>query len=284
MKTLEYALIQIGHLLDDVLTPVLIRLFTRKTFSSSRFQIENLLKQLHPVVSPKKLIRLGPSGDGGYLVPDDLGGITACFSPGVSDEAGFELSIAQMGIPCYLADASVTEEPVKHEQIFFEPLFLGPTSDGDRFISLQDWVVSKDVADGDLLLQMDIEGAEYEVLSSAPKELLGRFRVIAIELHHLEHILTNKFSALGFGAFLEKLKEQFEVVHIHPNNNRRPVVHEAIEIPPVIEVTFLRKDRFQKTPSSQGVTLPNPLDADNSKRRKSLTFSSEWAGSGVETN
>ena len=281
MKTLKYALVQIGHLIEDLLTPVFIRLFSRKTFSSSGGQIENLLKQLHPVVSPKKLIRLGPAGDGGYLVPDDLAEITACFSPGVSDEAGFELSIAHRGIPCYLADASVNEEPVKHEQIFFEPKFLGPTSDGGRFISLHDWVASKDVADGDLLLQMDIEGAEYEVLSSAPKELLGRFRVIAIELHHLEHILTNKFSAIGFGAFLDVLKEQFEVVHIHPNNNRRPVVHEGIEIPPVIEVTFLRKDRFSETPSSQGVTLPNPLDADNSKRRKSLKFSREWTGLGV---
>ena len=43
-----------------------------------------LLTRLYPYDSGHTLLRLGPNGDGGYLVPDDLDGITHCFSPGVA--------------------------------------------------------------------------------------------------------------------------------------------------------------------------------------------------------
>lgn len=277
-RYLKYITTQIKHMVADVCIPIQIRLFSNPALSSSKEQVLALLKLMRPVPSPAPLVRLGPAGDGGYLVPDDLADIKACFSPGVSDEAGFELAFANRGVPCFLADASVPEEPVKHENIFFDPLFLGAVSDSKRFISLEDWVDRKSFEKGDLILQMDIEGAEYDVLRSAPPELLKRFRLIAIELHNFEFILTNNSSALSFEGFLKILLEHFEVVHIHPNNNRRPVFHKGIEIPPVIEMTLLRKDRFVGKQSLQSVTLPHPLDSDNSPRRKHLTFSRDWAG------
>ena len=277
-RYLKYITTQIKHIVADVWLPMQIKLFSNPALSSSKEQVLGLLKLMRPVPSPAPLVRVGPAGDGGYLVPDDLADIKACFSPGVSDEAGFELAFANRGVPCFLADASVPEEPVKHENIFFDPLFLGATSDSKRFISLEDWVNEKSVEDGDLILQMDIEGAEYDVLRSAPPELLKRFRLIAIELHNFEFFLTNKLSALSFEGFLNILLENFEVVHIHPNNNRRPVFHKGIEIPPVIEMTLLRKDRFVGKQNLEPVALPHPLDSDNSPRRKHLTFSSDWVG------
>ena len=33
-----------------------------------------------------ELVRLGGNNDGGYLLPNDLEGITACFSPGVDNK------------------------------------------------------------------------------------------------------------------------------------------------------------------------------------------------------
>jgi hypothetical protein len=41
--------------------------------------VRELVARLHPLVTDHPLIRLGCSGDGGYLVPDDLEGIAACF-------------------------------------------------------------------------------------------------------------------------------------------------------------------------------------------------------------
>ena len=35
-------------------------------------QIRSLIDSLHPIASDKKLVRMGSSNDGGYLLPDDL--------------------------------------------------------------------------------------------------------------------------------------------------------------------------------------------------------------------
>ena len=42
-----------------------------------------LIEEIRPDTTDKPLIRLGSEADGGYLVPDDLEGIVACFSPDV---------------------------------------------------------------------------------------------------------------------------------------------------------------------------------------------------------
>jgi len=255
----------------------MVMLRTPKSLRSSREQVITLINHMKPIKSAQPLKRFGPKGDGGYLAPDDFDGVTSCFSPGVSDVAGFELEFANRGIPCFLIDASVAKAPIQHGNIHFEPLFLGAKSDGLKFISLEDWVNEKDPGNSDLVLQIDIEGAEYEALLSAPTELLRRFRVMVMELHDLEFLMANKYSAIGFEVFLKHLKQVFEVVHIHPNNNRRAISLHGIEIPPVIEITLVRKDRVSINDSAVGAKLPHILDADNSERRKKLIFSKEWA-------
>ena len=69
--------------------------------------VRSILDAMHPMAAPRQLIRIGGGGDGGYLVPDDLDGIAACFSPGVSVTSDFELGMAERSIPCFMADASV---------------------------------------------------------------------------------------------------------------------------------------------------------------------------------
>jgi hypothetical protein len=74
------------------------------TALTDKNSLESLLHKLYPMSTDKELIRLGPEGDGGYLVPDDLAEIEACFSPGVSVISGFEKACADLGIKVFLAD------------------------------------------------------------------------------------------------------------------------------------------------------------------------------------
>ena len=69
--------------------------------------VAGLIAELRPVPCGREPIRLGPPGDGGYLVPDDLAGIGSCFSPGVDRECRFELDCAARGMRVFMADASV---------------------------------------------------------------------------------------------------------------------------------------------------------------------------------
>src|SRR5205823_127248 len=82
---------------------------------TDRTAVRDLVALLHPLATEHSLIRLGDRGDGGYLVPDDLESVEACFSPGVDDRASFETSLIERGIPCFLADASVDCAPIRGE-------------------------------------------------------------------------------------------------------------------------------------------------------------------------
>ncbi len=99
----------------------------------------DLVNRLHPRTTEHGLVRLGGTGDGGYLVPNDFDGIEACFSPGVCDRANFETDMIARDIRCYLTDASVQKTPIAHDLVHFTKKFLGVINDSQT-ITLDDWV------------------------------------------------------------------------------------------------------------------------------------------------
>ena len=90
--------------------------------------LRNLISRLAPVSPSQGLIRLGPAGDGGYLVPDDLEGIEACFSPGVGRTFGFEHDCVELGMQAFLADKSVNRPPAADEAFRFVQKYIGATT------------------------------------------------------------------------------------------------------------------------------------------------------------
>jgi hypothetical protein len=85
---------------DKLIKDFFVRMFSSMGMDvgtrTSKDELSDLIRSLHPVDTGKELLRVGPSGDGGYLVPDDLEGIEYCFSPGVSSESGFEAALAEI--------------------------------------------------------------------------------------------------------------------------------------------------------------------------------------------
>jgi hypothetical protein len=55
-------------------------------------QVDQFFNMIKPVSTIFGLIRIGDNGDGGYLLPNDIDGITACFSPGAAFSSLFELN------------------------------------------------------------------------------------------------------------------------------------------------------------------------------------------------
>jgi len=223
-----------------------------------------LVDSLHPIDSGHPLLRLGPAGDGGYLVPDDLEGIEACFSPGVSTVSGFERQCADRGMQVFMADASVDGPAEPHPRFHFLRNYIGAWTAGE-FLSLDAWTnACLPASRADLLLQIDIEGFEYEALLAASEPLLGRYRVIVAEFHSLDQLWSKPFFDLASRAF-GKLLATHACVHIHPNNRSGSLHKGGLEIPPTMEFTFLRRDRcLRSVPRSD---FPHALDADNTDRR-----------------
>jgi Methyltransferase FkbM domain len=223
-------------------------------------QVTAFLSAMRPIATDKPLIRLGPAADGGYLIPDDLDGVRYCFSPGVANSSAFEADLASRGIQSFMADYSVDGPATASPMFHFSKRYLGAITD-NVFITLSDWIQqSISHNDGDLILQMDIEGSEYDVIFQTPEEIWKRFRIVVIEFHDLNTV----FQPLGLKLLslcMSKLLSVFDMVHIHPNNGCGLIRRGELEIPRMIEVTLLRKDRVgARQPAA---LFPHPLDRPN---------------------
>ena len=187
---------------------------------------EDVLRIMQPKPMPFPLMRIGGVQDGAYLVPDDLTGIVACFSPGVANRKDFEDElVARFGIRSHLCDYSSDENsfatPLKPGMQTFRKQWLD--IDGcENCVSLEAWVAELEPSSGDLLLQMDIEGAEYRNLCNCSPGLLARFRVILLELHGLEMVNDPTRLKEVLAPLLLLLDQQFVCVHAHPNNVAGP--------------------------------------------------------------
>jgi hypothetical protein len=238
-------------------------------------KLSTLIKSLFPVKTDFELIRIGSENDGGYLLPNDLEGILACFSPGVDVNASFEIDLFRTkGINSHLADFSVAGPPMQFTPLSFTKKYLGTVNDATH-ITIDSWIrQQKEFSQlGDFLMQMDIEGHEYLSLLGASEELLNRFRIIVIEIHDVE-----SWGQLSFFSFIEtffnKLLKNFHVVHNHPNNCCGLVNLGGVIAPRVFELTLLRKDRA----GIKGFTnsIPHPLDRGNLTDRADLVLPSNW--------
>lgn len=240
--------------------------------ASGRREVEAFLGTLRPVETGYGLVRMGGEGDGGYLVPDDLEGIEACFSPGVANTASFELDMARRGIPSFMADYSVDGPPEEHPLFRFEKKFLGARED-ERHVTLDGWVGRCAPGRGDLVLQMDIEGAEWPVLIASGEGTLGRFRVMVLELHDVQRVWERAGLAL-MEAALGRLRGMFVVAHVHGNNRGGVVRRRGVAVPPLMEVTFLRRDRVRG--SGGWASLPHRLDRPNVAGRPEVALPAQW--------
>jgi FkbM family methyltransferase len=239
-------------------------------------QVKDVLRLLRPVRTEHPLIRLGQSSDGGYLVPDDFEGVEALFSPGVAMVAVFESDFLAKcpSAKCFQVDASVSESPLDDPRVKFEAKFLKQHQRNEADITLASWVEKYAPTSRDLVLQIDIEGAEWEVLAGVGLETLAQFRMIVIEFHGM-HKVFDRLANFQISKILAKLNELFYVVHSHANNFEQPVINYDLPVPPVWEVTYLRRDRAKHVVGN--TSLPSEFDLPNNPEAQEIRLDALFA-------
>ena len=247
-----------------VMRPWILTFFTSVESTERKLVIE-FFKSLRPVNTEFQLLRVGSVNDGGYLVPNDLDGLCGLISPGVGNSITFDCELTNGIIPGVLIDASVPS-PGLPSNLIFLPKFLG--SPDDSHVSLNNLIQSYFPSCGDLFLSMDIEGDEWEVLKATSVDDLNRFRIITIELHYLNGILNRGKYLRVIYPCINKLLDNFYVLHTHANNGGGYFYFQQFKFPRVLELTLIRKDRVKKV---SGVTkLPHKLDSPNISYKKDL--------------
>lgn len=246
---------------------------------ASEQEIRDALNLIVPRKTGLPLVRLGGRMDGGYLLPDDITGIEACFSPGTNNFKRFEDELAKIySIRSFMCDFSSNEEqfstPLIQGVQFFQKKWLDIYG-GSNELNLESWVNESVPGTGDLILQMDIEGAEYRNIIAAPLELLSRFRIIIIELHDLQKLQDREFLNGVFLPTLSKITKNHVSAHVHPNNCcGETEFYRGLSSPNALEITLLRKDRINSSPIS--LKIPNELDERNVNRQPPLHLRGVW--------
>ena len=107
--------------------------------SIKKNKIIETLRQLKPYDLGFELIRIGPSNDGGYLIPNILNQIQYCFSPGVGNKTGFERDLTEKEIKIFLLDGTIDEENIKLKNFNFIKKNLASYC-SEKTITLENWV------------------------------------------------------------------------------------------------------------------------------------------------
>ena len=225
-------------------------------------------------------VRLGnDKGDGGYVVLGEVCRNTHnLFSFGIGDDVSFELDFAnRYGGKDYifLFDPNLEEPPGEHRLFRFYPWSFN----GRMFPPA-----------GPSLLKIDVEWSEWDGFLSMDEGMMSLFSQIIVEFHFM-HVIrlpqgdhspyfyrfyqsvydnVNVCLFQKYAEVLEKLNRHFRIFHIHANNSLPPVTVGGVTFPPLLEVSYVRKDLVSEFCPTVW-EFPNPsVDVPNSSDRPDI--------------
>jgi len=220
----------------------------------------------------KRKIRVGGWHDGSYVMlePPDNTRKKIAYSFGISTHAQWDLEMARQGYEIIQYDGSVERSPDKHPLIKFHKINIT----GDDSPSKNETNIAKIISGyghhdcWNIILKMDIEGAEWNVLERISENDISHFEQILVEWHgfptddRLE--LERRLGLLG------KLNRTHQSIHIHAPNGVSPTVLQDLRLlPQLFEVAYVRRRhpitaeneyQFQECTESFPGDLDTPLD------------------------
>lgn len=198
--------------------------------------------------------RYGNKSDGGYvLVESPALNIDCIYTFGVGKETSFENAyIADHPVPVHMYDPTIDALPTPNDLYTFhkEGISLGTT--------LATYLATNSTLSNNILLKMDVEGAEWSFLKDELNpELAARIPCIVAELHFTRGIPTPVVL-----AGLASLSALYVPVHVHANTEGKPVTILGESLWSDIEITFLRRDLTTFAPNTS-TNFPLPMDYPN---------------------
>ena len=250
-------------------------------------------------IKTSNLERLGRKLDGGYVI--DLEIIKRCntlITFGLGPDWSFELDYIKTNkeVKIYLYDYSVSSYPYikdvfKYFRRFvtFRTTFEALSTRVKYLYNYKKFMNSKNVIffkekiafpmkkkidtdiekvfsridnKEDVILKSDIEGSEYEIIDEILK-YSQRIKMLIFEFHWID-----KKEEIFFNS-MKKLKEYFEIIHIHGNNHFSKLSN---GLPIVLEMTLLNKKYSPKAIEYVNKFPIKNIDYPNNPYKEDLAF------------
>jgi hypothetical protein len=226
-------------------------------------QLSDFFNLLRPIsLDRNDLARFGSDSDGGYVIESKTLKGAHVISLGVGDNISFDLAVAKVAKTITLYDHTIQKLPSEIPNAIFVPKkVVANVMDRNHEVSLEE-LLDVYTYEDKVLLKIDIEGYEWEILSSIDWRKYPQVIQIVIEFHGILQKSKN-FQTFEMVALLKKLRANFEVINFHPNNYGDFEVFLNIPVPDVVEVTLIRKDKLRFSPTNtNGNVINSPNNPD----------------------
>jgi len=188
-------------------------------------QRQALFDMLQPVALTNcQLERFGETHDGGYLMCSNLlGGVQSGYSYGINgyDKWGCDIS-TKFNLTVHQYDCFNTTQPAcSAGETVFHAECVGDTTqtiEGRLFDTVRNQFARNGDSSKRIVLKIDVEGAEWDSLLSAPDEILEQIDQMAVEFHWIEDEKFHWVQEDKYLRVVQRLKQFFEVGHLHFNN------------------------------------------------------------------
>jgi hypothetical protein len=221
-------------------------------------KMRNLLKVMRVrEIETGGYIRIGKDHDGGYIMLDRLSKEQIAYSFGISDDVSWDMDMANRGIDVYMYDHTINSLSEQHGKFHFQKIGISD-KDSENVLSMETILAQNGHQNNNnLLLKMDVEGAEWAFLNSTSSDVLSQFAQMTFEFHSMTSM---EMESIIISA-LEKLNKTHCPIWIHGNN--AGIVNNAKNIlfPSLLEVTYIRRTDYNFEKSS--ISFPMELDMPN---------------------
>jgi len=225
--------------------------------------VRSHLKVMDVIETKQKYIRVGEKNvDGGYAMLDNFQNSIA-YSFGICDDVSWDADMANLGLEVFMYDHTIKKLPYSHKNFHFNKIgILGDPKDSCANMKTMSELVELNghTEKRNLILKMDVEGWEWEFLNYASETTLDQFSQMVFEFHDL----TNPALAHKIIPALKKLNNSHQLVHVHANNLHPAHYLGDTMLPPVLEVTYLRKKDFDFIESKR--FFPQKIDVQNTSK------------------
>jgi len=225
---------------------------------------EALLAELKTVsLKNCTLKRYGGADDGGYLMCENLAsGVQAAYSYGIASEDNWGCDVSRhFGVTVHQYDCFTEHRPAcEGGKFVFHDECVGPKTemkDGQPFDTIPSQIAQNGDAGRQLLVKIDIEGAEWDSLMATSDAVLDTFLQLPMELHGT--------GDAKFVDIVRRLKRHFYLVNLHFNNHA--CTADTAPLPAfAFQVLWVNKRVGVLDPSSPSPAPMSPLNTpDNPK-------------------
>lgn len=189
-----------------------------------------------------ELVRIGRDYDGGYVFLDDFERTSLAYSFGISDDVSCDMGLAERGIEVWCFDHTIDYLPQYKKGLhFIKNGIAGKDMESEKLLSIETILKNNNHLNSkDIILKMDVEGAEYDFIQTISTEVINKFSQMTFEFHEILSLPKEKILST-----FEKINRTHQAIWCHANNCGDVGMAKDILMPNLLEITFVRKDIYQ---------------------------------------